>query len=152
MTYRVVDVGGQRNERKKWIHCFESVSAVLFVVALSEYDQRLLEDEAINRMHESLKLFDEVCNSPWFRSTTIILFLNKRDLFEQKIRKTPLTVCFPEYKGPSTYEAGVEYIKNQFLSKNHTKKQIFTHVTCATDTKLVQQLFTDVKQIVVASV
>jgi hypothetical protein len=31
--------GGQRNERRKWIHCFENVTAVIFVAALSEYDQ-----------------------------------------------------------------------------------------------------------------
>jgi hypothetical protein len=35
----LIDVGGQRSERKKWLHCFESVDAVLFVVAMSEYDQ-----------------------------------------------------------------------------------------------------------------
>jgi hypothetical protein len=38
------DVGGQRSERKKWIHCFENVTAVLFVVAISGYDQCLAED------------------------------------------------------------------------------------------------------------
>ena len=37
------DVGGQRSERKKWIHCFESVTSIIFCTALSEYDQVLLE-------------------------------------------------------------------------------------------------------------
>ena len=45
--YRVVDVGGQRSERKKWIHCFEDVTAILFFVALSEYDLSLREDTAV---------------------------------------------------------------------------------------------------------
>ena len=44
------DVGGQRNERKKWIHCFEGVTAVIFVVGLSEFDQCLVEDGVTNRM------------------------------------------------------------------------------------------------------
>ena len=44
------DVGGQRNERKKWIHCFDGVTAVIFVVGLSEYDQCLVEDGVTNRM------------------------------------------------------------------------------------------------------
>ena len=52
-----------------------------------------------NRMQESLKLFDSICNNKWFTDTSIILFLNKKDLFDEKIRKSSLTVCFPEYTG-----------------------------------------------------
>ena len=55
-----------------------------------------------NRMQESLKLFDSICNNKWFTDTSIILFLNKKDLFEAKIQKSPLTVCFPEYIGSLT--------------------------------------------------
>ena len=44
---RIVDVGGQRSERKKWIHCFEDVTAILFFVALSAYDLGLREEQAI---------------------------------------------------------------------------------------------------------
>ena len=46
----LIDVGGQRSERKKWLHCFDSVDAVLFVVAMSEYDEVLAEDSDVNRM------------------------------------------------------------------------------------------------------
>lgn len=42
---RMVDVGGQRSERRKWIHCFENVTSIIFLVALSEYDQILFESE-----------------------------------------------------------------------------------------------------------
>lgn len=52
-----------------------------------------------NRMHESMKLFDSICNNKWFTDTSIILFLNKKDIFEEKIKKSPLTICFPEYTG-----------------------------------------------------
>jgi hypothetical protein len=54
---------GQRNERKKWIHCFENVTAVIFVAALSEYDQKLFEMESVNRMVEALDLFEDICNN-----------------------------------------------------------------------------------------
>merc|ERR1712019_325280 len=81
--FHMFDVGGQRNERKKWIHCFENVTCVLFVAAISEYDQVLYEDERTNRMAETLRLFDEICNSKWFTDTSLILFLDKRDLFEE---------------------------------------------------------------------
>lgn len=63
------------------------------------YDLVLAEDEEMNRMIESMKLFDSICNSKWFVDTSIILFLNKKDLFEEKIKISPLTICFPEYTG-----------------------------------------------------
>ena len=63
------------------------------------YDLVLAEDEEMNRMIESMKLFDSICNNKWFVETSIILFLNKKDLFEEKITKSPLTICFPEYTG-----------------------------------------------------
>lgn len=71
------------------------------------YDLVLAEDEEMNRMIESMKLFDSICNSKWFVETSIILFLNKKDLFEEKIQRSPLTICFPEYTGMlSTYFNG----------------------------------------------
>lgn len=48
------DVGGQRSERKKWIHCFENVTSIIFCVALSEYDQVLLEES--NQVRPSIQL------------------------------------------------------------------------------------------------
>lgn len=59
----VLDVGGQRNERKKWIHQFDDVTAIIFVVAISEYDQTLFEDEEENRIVEALSVFQDICNS-----------------------------------------------------------------------------------------
>ena len=55
----------------------------------------LYEDETTNRMHESTRLFDSIANNKWFVDTSIILFLNKKDLFEEKIKKSPLTIAFP---------------------------------------------------------
>jgi len=148
--FKMFDVGGQRNERKKWIHCFENVTAVLFVAAISEYDQVLYEDENTNRIVEALNLFEEICNSRWFRDTSMILFLNKRDLFAEKIKKVPLSSCFAEYQGDDSYEAGVEFMQEQFESRNRNpEKQIYTHVTCATDTNNVAAVFNAVKDIII---
>ena len=52
-----------------------------------------------NRMQEALQLFDSICNSRWFTETSIILFLNKSDLFREKITRVPLSLCFPDYTG-----------------------------------------------------
>lgn len=148
--FKMFDVGGQRNERKKWIHCFENVTAVLFVAAISEYDQVLYEDENTNRMMEALNLFEEICNSRWFRDTSMILFLNKRDLFENKITRVPLKICFESYDGPDTYDAGCEFLQEQFESRNRNPdKQVYTHITCATDTDNISAVFNAVKDIII---
>lgn len=72
-----------------------------------------------NRMHESLKLFDSICNNKWFQETSIILFLNKKDLFESKISKSPLSICFPEYTG--TYNPALWHLmKCSYVKKSQT--------------------------------
>lgn len=87
-----MDVGGQRSERRKWIHCFDSVTAVLFTCSLSGYDQVLREDRRVNRMVEALNLFEDVVNYSYFADAAIILFLNKTDLFKAKLsEKVDLT-------------------------------------------------------------
>lgn len=99
LTYRMLDVGGQRSERKKWIHCFDDVTAIIFMVAISEYDQVLFEDESVNRINESLMLFKSICAMDWFSQTSIILFMNKTDLFKKKLKTSPLINYFPKYRG-----------------------------------------------------
>jgi len=147
--FKMVDVGGQRNERKKWIHCFDSVTAVLFVADMAAYDSKLYEDEKINRIDETLNLFENICNSKWFRDISIILFLNKSDLFKEKIVYSPLTLGFPEYTGENKFEPASIYMEQEFLKRNHVKKPIYCHMTCATDTRNVSVVFNGVKDIVV---
>lgn len=151
LYFRMFDVGGQRSERKKWIHCFEGVTAIIFCVALSGYDLVLAEDEEMNRMLESMRLFDSICNNKWFVETSIILFLNKKDLFEQKIPYSPLTVSFPEYTGSNTYEEAAAYIQMRFEDLNLRKdqKEIYTHFTCATDTNNIQFVFDAVTDVII---
>lgn len=151
--FRLIDVGGQRSERKKWLACFQDITACLFCVALSEYDLKLYEDESVNRMHESLKLFDEICNSSWFLHVNMILFLNKDDIFREKVTRVDISVCFPEYTGGLNYEKGLSFIRQKFLgtNKNPDEKQIYPHVTCATDTKQVSFVFTAITAIILDS-
>ncbi|CAO3596745.1 unnamed protein product [Absidia cylindrospora] len=150
LTYRMFDVGGQRSERKKWIHCFENVTAIIFLVAISEYDQVLIEDETVNRMQEAMTLFDSICNSRWFVKTSVILFLNKIDIFKDKLAKHPLKESFPDFSGPNTYDSAADYILNRFVSLNQSdSKQIYTHFTCATDTEQIKFVMAAVNDIII---
>jgi len=143
LNFTMIDVGGQRSERRKWIHCFSNVTAIIFVVSLSSYDTPLREDSSQNTMKEALLLFDEVANSKYFRENAIILFLNKTDLFSEKITKVSLKVCFEEYTGPDTDEAGRTFIKSLFTGR--TTNNIYSHFTCALDTKDIQIVITAVR-------
>ena len=152
-TFRLVDVGGQRSERKKWIHCFEGVVCLLFVVSLSEYDQNLIECEGVNRMHESVILFDEICKCQWFAPTPIILFLNKDDIFREKITKIDLKVCFPEYTGGCHYKPAARFIKDKFRALAVTQhKEIYPHFTTSTNTENIQFVFNAVQDIILRKV
>lgn len=103
-------------------------------------------------MQESLKLFDSICNNKWFTDTSIILFLNKKDIFEEKIKKSPLTICFPEYMGAQEYGEAAAYIQAQFEAKNKsTTKEIYCHMTCATDTRNIQFVFDAVTDVIIAN-
>ncbi|PKI76002.1 hypothetical protein CRG98_003552 [Punica granatum] len=153
-VYRLFDVGGQRNERRKWIHLFEGVSAVIFCAAISEYDQTLFEDESKNRMMETKELFEWVLKQPCFEKTSFMLFLNKFDIFEKKILKVPLNVCewFKDYQPVSTgkqeIEHAYEFVKKKFeeLYFQSTAPACVDRVfkvyrTTALDQKLVKKTF-----------
>ncbi|TDL17128.1 G-protein alpha subunit [Rickenella mellea] len=145
-SIRIFDVGGVRSERKKWIHCFESVTSIIFCTALSEYDQVLLEDRGQNRMVESLVLFESVTNSRWFLHTSIILLLNKIDVFRSKIFKVPLVKYFPEYTGGAVIDKAIKFILWRFMQVNRARLSVYPHLTQATDTGNIRLVFATVKE------
>lgn len=149
LNFRIVDVGGQRSERKKWIHCFQDVTAIIFCVSLIEYDMKLDEDRTTNRMMESLRLFAQIVNTKWFAETDIIMFLNKKDLFDEKIHKKPITETFPQYKGPPNDPVqSADFIRDLFKQQaEESKKEVYAHVTTATDTSNIVHVFNAVKDI-----
>lgn len=149
-NFKVLDAGGQRSERKKWIHSFQGITAVIFVLALSEYDQMLFEDERVNRMRESIMLFGALLNSKWFKDTPFILFLNKTDLFEEKVKRMPIRKYFPDYQGRvGDAEAGIKYFENIFLSMNKSGKPLYVKRTCATDRESMKFVLTAVTDMIV---
>jgi guanine nucleotide-binding protein subunit alpha len=150
IKFKILDAGGQRSERKKWIHCFQDITCACFVLAVSEYDQMLFEDERVNRMYEAIMLFDSLVNSKWFANTPFILFLNKVDLLKDKVRKSPVRKYFPDYDGKSNdAEDALKYFEKLFLSLNKSKRPIYVHRTCATDTESMKFILTAVTDMVI---
>ena len=145
-TLRFVDVGGQRKERLKW-GTVGKVTAIIFVVALDEYDKSLVEDVTRNRMKESLLLF-RMITTKYFQGTPVIFFMNKRDLFEEKIKSVDLKTCFSDYSGGCDYDNAIAHIENVFVS-NADKSDIHPHVTCATDTGQMEHTLGALEDIIV---
>ncbi|KAM4662487.1 guanine nucleotide-binding protein G(i) subunit alpha-3-like [Discoglossus pictus] len=128
---RVMKVPGQTFISEKWMHYFEGVDAIVFLVALSDYDK------GTTWMCENLELFDKICGCHWFRHIPIIIFFNKKDLFEEKISRVPLATFFPKHSGSNTFEEASGYIIQQFLDQSWEKYEKIIHflITCATDTE-----------------
>ena len=139
--FTVVDVGGQRTERAKWIQCFSQVTAVLWVVAISGFDECIREDGMTNRLRESLDLFRRVWCNRFLRRTSFILFLNKMDLMDRKFKKSSdkagtggvgkqkksagsrLRAAFPEYSGANELRPAMTFIHDLFVDVSQEKIQ-----------------------------
>lgn len=158
IMFTLVDVGGQRSERKKWLHCFTQVTSVIFLTAINEYDMVLEEDTSTNRLLESLKLWKALTGSVFFKNTPFILFLNKSDLFEAKIAKRPLKDVFADFeKVTSTsefakcniYAKSWKYILKQF-SKQFEGCSFHPHLTNVLDNELCRKVFVVLQDTIVA--
>ncbi|XP_055386084.1 guanine nucleotide-binding protein subunit alpha homolog [Condylostylus longicornis] len=145
-----VDVGGQRTQRQKWTKCFDnSVTSIIFLVSSSEFDQVLAEDRKTNRLEESKNIFDTIVNNSTFNGISIILFLNKSDLLEEKVKnpETDIRSYHPEFTGnPHSILDVRNFILQMFLNvRRNTKSIIYHHYTNAVDTENIQIVFNSVK-------
>ncbi|KAL4657879.1 guanine nucleotide-binding protein subunit alpha-13-like isoform X3 [Arapaima gigas] len=148
VPFKMVDVGGQRSERRRWFECFDSVTSILFLVSSSEFDQVLMEDRQTNRLTESLNIFETIVNNRVFSNVSIILFLNKTDLLEEKVRTVAIKDYFPEYSGEPHNLADVQkFLVDCFRSKrrDQPQKPLYHHFTTAINTENIRLVFRDVK-------
>ncbi len=139
------DVGGKRGERRKWIHCFEDVKAVVFVISLPSLWNTLMEDPSQNEMNETLSLYEQIINSRWFKSSLYFVIYNKYDLFLDKINdlkdefgndfsifnpkcfssgdKTNKTFFQENIDMTKKSDATVKYIKKKRFDKDYSKME-----------------------------
>ncbi len=158
IPHRMIDVGGQKSERRKWLHVFDNVALVLFIVALAPFDRTdPEEDDKVcldglyylfiylfqNRLVVSLEIYSSIIQTSHFIHSTIILFLNKKDLFKESIKRVKLTTAFPDYcgtvewmgrvkrtiAGDNSYEDAIGFIKNKFTEPlTRQKTVIISHL------------------------
>ncbi|XP_039983513.1 guanine nucleotide-binding protein G(olf) subunit alpha-like [Xiphias gladius] len=167
VNFHMFDVGGQRDERRKWIQCFNDVTAIIFVAASSSYNMVIREDNSTNRLRESLDLFRSIWTNRFLKTISVILFLNKQDMLAEKILagKSKLEDYFPEYKN---YQVAVDavpdadedprvtrakfFIRDEFLristASGDGKHYCYPHFTCAIDTENIRRVFNDCRDII----
>jgi len=149
--FLIVDVGGQRSERRKWLHCFNKITAVIFLSAVDEYDGKVLEeDNHTNRMLDSLSLFEKLSESSWFEEVPFIFFLNKIDLFDAKIKNIPLDTIFDDFdevineggkQKLSKRDQSVYYITEMFRKRFRGNGAFHAFETNSTDETICQNVF-----------
>jgi len=143
----LVDVGGQRNERSKWSNCFKNVTYVMFVVSLSDFDQKMFEDGSKSRTEDSIELFKNIASTPEFANVPFFLILNKFDIFKKKIKEDSKAFlsAYPGFTGDVNNEDQcIEHIKQTFISKLPDRSSdAWTEAipTCAMDQDSVDSLF-----------
>jgi GTPase SAR1 family protein len=173
-VFRFCDVGGQRSERRKWVDYFEDVSTIIFVAALSEFDQVLFEARSQNRVHEAEQLFHEIASRAIrpFHNKPIIVFFNKDDLFRDKVARVDIglvphpragepqgdtgavypDLAFPGYEGGHDIMAARRFFEERFLDHPEVKARR-GHVkhkwTTATDRENVRTVFNECKRTIV---
>ncbi|XP_039540510.1 guanine nucleotide binding protein (G protein), alpha activating activity polypeptide, olfactory type 2 isoform X2 [Pimephales promelas] len=167
VNFHMFDVGGQRDERRKWIQCFNDVTAIIFVVASSSYNMVIREDNNTNRLREALALFRSIWNNRWLRTISVILFLNKQDMLAEKVLagKSKIEDYFPEYAcytipDKVTPEPGEDprvtrakfFIRDEFLristESGDGRHYCYPHFTCAVDTENIRRVFNDCRDII----
>eukprot|EP01102_Stenamoeba_stenopodia_P016290 TRINITY_DN5673_c0_g4_i1.p1 TRINITY_DN5673_c0_g4~~TRINITY_DN5673_c0_g4_i1.p1 ORF type:complete len:446 (-),score=88.66 TRINITY_DN5673_c0_g4_i1:206-1543(-) len=143
-NFAMMDVRGSRTERRKWIHCIdiERTPTMVFCADISDYDRVLYEDNRTKRLQETLNHFGYLCDCRWFENSAIVLLLNKTDLLREKIAKTDLRVCFPDYEGGSDFNKACQYIRDKFLSLNKLpNRPVNAYFLSAIDTNQVRNVF-----------
>lgn len=118
----LIDVGGQRPEREKWVSVVNSeIQCILYFASLVDYKITKGGDTPINRLQESIELFVKIMTDPIFEDIPVIILLNKMDLFPEKLKMDPLNETYSNYKGSTIAEAQ-EFISSLFFDAIKNKK------------------------------
>ena len=182
-VYEIFEMDPQKTAYRKWMHFFDNTTAIIFVASLSGYNQyKLGRSECMlisgyirisnefeffppelsglieqycsaNEMQKSIQLFGDIINLNVFKETHIILFLNKSDVFDQKIGKYPVRDHFEDFDGEEATDDAIQFFKRKFRNQRRNSQNylggIHFHITCATDTSCIKKMFESCRTIII---
>eukprot|EP00475_Leptophrys_vorax_P038678 TRINITY_DN68702_c0_g1_i1.p1 TRINITY_DN68702_c0_g1~~TRINITY_DN68702_c0_g1_i1.p1 ORF type:complete len:415 (-),score=95.11 TRINITY_DN68702_c0_g1_i1:135-1340(-) len=129
---RVVLVGGHRSERKKWVHVFGSNPTLLFFISLADYDRAMYEDRSVNRIVESLDIWETIVTNTYFSKSKFYIVFSKADLFRDKLHyRFPKEDAFENFKfrfskSDSVHENErnfVEFLKSEITTRTPQERR-----------------------------
>lgn len=152
--WTIYDVGGSRSQRAVWAQFFDDVNVIIFLAPLSGFDQMLEEDETVNRLTDSLRLWQMISRNRILQSVELILFLNKLDILDAKLKSG---IQFRQhevsYSGVNNTKSVAKFMVDTFFSLHQQsarkRRNVYPHLVCAIDITATAKIIDRVYHVVV---
>ncbi|EGG06743.1 uncharacterized protein MELLADRAFT_35984, partial [Melampsora larici-populina 98AG31] len=132
--WRVCDPGGVKGKHDNWLPHFEDSGAVVFVCAISSFNEVLRDEPGTNKMVEALKSFESIAKNGILAKVAIVVLFNKCDVLAKKLKKGQVQVSqyFPKFDGNNEVQDVIRYFASQFSKLNaFPSRKIYIHSTTA---------------------
>ncbi|KAJ3502754.1 hypothetical protein NLJ89_g8742 [Agrocybe chaxingu] len=153
--WRIVDVGGSRSQRPTWAPFFDDVDAIIFLAPISGFDQVLAEDRTVNRLEDSVLLWKAVCSSKLLANVDLVLFLNKCDILERKLKSGIRLAKYVRSYGDreNDLDSVSKYLRGKFSAIHReyspNPRKFYAFCTSVTDTATTAGIIASVRDMVI---
>ncbi|KAH7882317.1 guanine nucleotide binding protein, alpha subunit [Phlebopus sp. FC_14] len=154
--WRIVDVGGSRSQvRATWVPFFDDVDAIIFLAPISGFDQVLAEDRSVNRLEDSVLLWKAVCSNKLLANVDLVLFLNKCDILDAKLKSGIRLAKYVRSYGdrPNDLDNASKYFRSKFSAIHREysplPRKFYGFCTSVTDTTTTAGILASVRDMVV---
>ncbi|CAE6435368.1 unnamed protein product [Rhizoctonia solani] len=156
LEWRMYDVGGARRQRAKWAPFFDDMDLLIVIVPVSAFDQYLAEDHSVNRLQDSFEMWIELCKTTALHHIPVLLFLNKTDLLEKKLRAgLKLSEFLVSYGDrPNESKRVLQYLTKRFVGLRKSSRAprstpCYIHQTSVVDRSTTQTVIAHVRDQIV---
>ncbi|KDR68446.1 hypothetical protein GALMADRAFT_231412 [Galerina marginata CBS 339.88] len=156
--WTIYDVGGSRGQRAAWAQFFDDVNIIIFLAPMSGFNQVLAEDESVNRLTDSLRLWQLICSNKILAGVEFVLFLNKLDILDAKLKSGVQFSSFvTSYTNkPNETKPVARYLLDVFVSLHQQyspkRRKLHPHLTCAVDTKATSSIITRIQEVILVKI
>jgi len=145
----------KKNERAKWakILSADKYRALIYVVAIDEFNVTSAEDETMTKLEVSLAAFSALWNEEVQKQTfCIILLLNKIDLFKPKFASSAdvFKKKFPAFEG-ATEEEALQFLTSLFMKKLPPNFQMSSQTLNSLDGGVTQLVFEHIRKFAIST-